>query len=129
VVIGVGAREHIGEHCNGGDFVVDETALRPRQRDPRGDRTTPTPTCRSQGADALSGRGPAISVVTLASGSARLIVAESRQSERLERLFETLDMDEPGASSPSFRALSQCANRDTAAQLPAVPRRRLDGAG
>jgi uncharacterized cupin superfamily protein len=28
VVLGVGAREHIGENCNGGAYTVDEAALR-----------------------------------------------------------------------------------------------------
>jgi mannose-6-phosphate isomerase-like protein (cupin superfamily) len=28
VLIAAGSREHIGEHCNGGAYVVDETALR-----------------------------------------------------------------------------------------------------
>ncbi len=28
VLVAVGSREHIGEHCNGGAYVVDETARR-----------------------------------------------------------------------------------------------------
>jgi mannose-6-phosphate isomerase-like protein (cupin superfamily) len=49
VVVCVGSREHIGEHCNGGDYVVDETALRHGARRPPRRPTTPTPTCRSHG--------------------------------------------------------------------------------